>query len=118
MANPATSMEFLQRKAEELKKKGVGRLQGTHLVPGTKSRIKTTSDDTPARKKLKQDMEDRVVKVARRRLNVEVEEQVEVEVEEQNVEQSSRETLQELQNAAQGVKMFLLKDFLKSLLLH
>ena len=30
IANPATSMEFLRKKAEELKEKGVGRLQGTH----------------------------------------------------------------------------------------
>ena len=58
-------------KAEELKEKGVGRLQGTHPVPGTKSRIESMSDDTPARKKLRQDMEDRVVKVAKRRLPVE-----------------------------------------------
>ena len=88
MANPSTSMELLRRKAEKLKNKGIGTVQGTNPVPGTKSRIETMSDDTPARKKFRQDMEDRVVKVARRRLHVEVEEQVEVEVEEQNVDNS------------------------------
>ena len=60
---------------------------------------------TPARKKFRQDMEDRAVKVARRRLHLEIQEQVEVEVEEQNVdnsmEQSSTETLRESQNTAQ-----------------
>ena len=39
MANPSTSMEILRRKAEELKKKGIGSVQGTNPVPGTKSRI-------------------------------------------------------------------------------
>ena len=47
-------------------------MQGTHPVPGTKSRIETTSDDTPARKKLRHYMDDREVKVARRRLHVEM----------------------------------------------
>ena len=51
MANPVTSMEFLKRKAEELRKKGVGRVQGTHPIPGTKPR--RVRDDNPAHKKLK-----------------------------------------------------------------
>ena len=65
-------MEFWRRKAEELKKKGIGRVQGTHPVPGTKFRIETTLDNTPARKKLRHYLEDRVVKVARRRLHVDM----------------------------------------------
>ena len=44
-------MEFLKRKAEELRKKGVGRVQGTHPIPGTKPR--RVRDDNPAHKKLK-----------------------------------------------------------------
>lgn len=109
MANPATSMEFLRRKAEELKEKGVGRLQGTHPVPGTKSRIESTSDDTPARKKLRQDMEDRVVKVARRRLHVEVKEQVEVEVQnvDNTMEQSPKEKCEDwVKKAAESGYLF------------
>ena len=65
-------MKFLRRKAEELKKKGIWRVQGTHPIPGTKSRTETTLDDTPARKKPRLDIEDRVVKVARRRLEVDI----------------------------------------------
>ena len=56
-------------------------------------------------------MEDRVVKVARRRLNVEVEEQIEVEVEEQNednsMEQSSKEKCEDwVKKAAESGYLF------------
>ena len=48
-------MELLRKKAEELMKKGIGRVQGTPPIPRTKSRIETTSDVTPARTKLRLD---------------------------------------------------------------
>ena len=38
MANPLKSMEFLKRKAEELRGKGARRVQGTHPVPGSRRR--------------------------------------------------------------------------------
>ena len=38
MANPLKSMEFLKRKAEELRGKGARRVQGTHPVPGSRPR--------------------------------------------------------------------------------
>ena len=38
MANPISSMDFLKRKAEELRSKGTRRVMGSHPVPGTTPR--------------------------------------------------------------------------------
>ena len=38
MANPIASMDFLKRKAEELRSKGTRRVMGSHPVPGTTPR--------------------------------------------------------------------------------
>ena len=53
MANPLKSMEFLKRKAEELRGKGARRVQGTHPVPGSRPRRLREGDDLPPRKKLR-----------------------------------------------------------------
>ena len=47
MANPLKSMEFLKRKAEELRGKGARRVQGTHPVPGSRPRQLREGDDLP-----------------------------------------------------------------------
>ena len=53
MANPLQSMEFLKKRAEELRRKGARRVQGTHPVPGSRPRRLRDGDDLPARKKLR-----------------------------------------------------------------
>ena len=65
-------MELLRRKEEELRKKVMGKVQGTQAVPGTKPKTESKADDNPARKKLRMvgEEEDKVEKVARRRPTV------------------------------------------------
>ena len=53
MANPVSSMDFLRRKAEELKKKGVGRVLGSHPVPGTTPRRGAEESKENPRKRLR-----------------------------------------------------------------
>ena len=50
MANPIASMDFLKRKAEELRSKGTRRVMGSHPVPGTTPRREA---EEPPRKRLR-----------------------------------------------------------------
>ena len=50
MANPISSMDFLKRKAEELRSKGTRRVMGSHPVPGTTPRREA---EEPPRKRLR-----------------------------------------------------------------